>query len=847
MGLTGWIIKKAIGPGERPPAPVVPRAEAPPHPFELMSRAESPADEMWGQKFAFPSMGMQMMHLGGTDTGWMTTQRQGHALILGPPRSHAGKTAAVMTPAIISMFGPVVSTSTKPDVVRATALARAPYGRVWAYCPDGDTTLPPGLVPLRWSPLMGAEDWGTALKTARSITRALSQRQMEGGEHWKDRAGDTLAPVFHWAALSHSTMRDARDAVSNLLTDISDPGNPGKRVKVGTWIGRELRRYGADAAAVGLLANIMSTQEREQSSIISTAVRALGVYQLPGAIASTERPNFDPAAFVAGRYGRSTVYIMSSNENQEMTAPLVVGFLSQIRQATYNASRWAEQESMSGRQAGSPTVAMMLDEIYGIAPIPDLANMLSEGGSQGVLVMAAVQDLALIKDRWREAGESFMTLFGDCLILPGIRHGETLEAVSRLAGDYDHGRPTVSWTYGARENSMTEGMTYDRRRILPPETVARGPSLGDQDVSIHLSPRGIGMLRLTPYWRSAPWPQVLTQCMELATASPVPGWRTAIEADGTDSLLTDLPCPDLMSWAMQWQGRDPWAARYLAAAQRWQRLSQPGLPLLDVAADLPHVPRNAHEGDKQETEHERPDTPVHECKQRRHAKQHRDDEVVGALLLLRREQRRRGLSGPWGRRLHRARERHHWRLAVATQLWVVHRSLLPRTCGARTVGPGIRLPIRSVGGAPREIHSLASASRDAQPIRGLSKGLRTSAAIRFTPGQNLVTDRRGAARCRGGRAVAARVREPAVGAGRPRSRAWAASAPDAWRIAPFPREPPRRRAPGPREVCPRPSPPGRARTNRWVRGMSAPWTGTRPPFRATRPVPRGVPATTVGP
>jgi hypothetical protein len=66
---------------------------------------------------------------------------------------------------------------------------------------------------------------------------------------------------------------------------------------------------------------------------------------------------------------------------------------------------------------------LALDEMYGIAPIPDIVNMLSEGGSQGVLVAGAVQDLTLVKDRWNVAGDSFLTLFGDVLVFPASGTG----------------------------------------------------------------------------------------------------------------------------------------------------------------------------------------------------------------------------------------------------------------------------------------------------------------------------------------------------------------------------------------------------------------------------------------
>ena len=69
------------------------------------------------------------------------THARRNLLILGPPRSE--KTAGVLTPAILCHPGPVVSTSTKADVLRATGLVRARLGRVWHYSPDGGET-PPG-------------------------------------------------------------------------------------------------------------------------------------------------------------------------------------------------------------------------------------------------------------------------------------------------------------------------------------------------------------------------------------------------------------------------------------------------------------------------------------------------------------------------------------------------------------------------------------------------------------------------------------------------------------------------------------------------------------------------------
>lgn len=486
--------------GRKPPPQPPPQPERPVHPFAWIVQSQDPLGTMLQIKGTYGGGdGNRVMHLGATNTHWMVTARNGHSLVLAPPQSHAGKTSSVMIPLILSTFGRVVSTSTKPDIVRATALVRAQHGRVWCYAPDGQTPIPPGLHELRWSPLNGAEDWSTAIQTAQDIVKTMKESGGRGEEaHWRERARDTLAPVFHWAAVYHKTLRQARDAVLELNTKTDDPVHPGKQASLGYLIVRELQKHrDADNAASAVLNSVISTSERELAGILSTAARALQVYQLPEAIASTENPNFDPAAFVRGDYGRSTVYIMSSSEKQEITAPLVVAFLNQVRQAQYRQQRQFMHEEMTRRRQeegevgsaawvqglaedlnrqtrASSTTVFALDEIANIAPIPerDFTSLLSEGGSQGVLVTAAVQDLALVKDRWSTAGEASPTLFQDVLAFPGIRHEPTVELISKLCGEFDREMPSTGTTSNAMGvMSYSQSTSIHRQRRVPPDTV----------------------------------------------------------------------------------------------------------------------------------------------------------------------------------------------------------------------------------------------------------------------------------------------------------------------------------------------------------------------------------------
>jgi hypothetical protein len=103
------------------------------------------------------------------DGEWVTADGESAVMVLGPPRS--GKTSAVMIPALLGASGAALSTSTKPDVMRATLRARRELGEVWLFDPAGqEHELPNGVRRLRWSPVAAANTWDDALVMARAMT-----------------------------------------------------------------------------------------------------------------------------------------------------------------------------------------------------------------------------------------------------------------------------------------------------------------------------------------------------------------------------------------------------------------------------------------------------------------------------------------------------------------------------------------------------------------------------------------------------------------------------------------------------------------------------------------------------
>lgn len=114
-----------------------------------------------------------------------------------------------------------------------------------------------------------------------------------------------------------------------------------------------------------------------------------------------------------------------------------------------------------------------LDEVANIAPLPDLPGTLAEGGSQGLVVMACLQDLSQARTRWDKAADGFLTLFTHKVILPGIADTATLRSISALAGEIDVPVQSVNRTNAIVPKGSTTWTTHRRPR-LPVDKLASG-------------------------------------------------------------------------------------------------------------------------------------------------------------------------------------------------------------------------------------------------------------------------------------------------------------------------------------------------------------------------------------
>jgi type IV secretion system protein VirD4 len=414
------------------------------------------------------------LYLGATSAGLALAEPQQAVLVLGPPRS--GKTTSVAVPNLLAAPGPVIATSTKPDLLAATVAARAEVGRCWLLDPSGTLPVPEGVTGVRWSPVVSAATWDESLVLARAMTTTARPAGRTGeSAHWTERAEALLAPLLHAAHLAGFGMETV---VRWVLRQDLKPAQAA------------LAASGVDIAT-DVLAGLAATDPREQSGIWSSAAGILAAYRSDAVLDSAATPNLDPRALIRGQ---DTVYICAPARYQDLVAPIVVAFLEQARAGAY---------AVSATAARPPPVplTLVLDELANIAPLPDLPAMVSEGGGQGLLTLACLQDLSQARQRWGPAADGFLSLFGTKLVLPGIGDLATLELVSRLGGEVDVptrsvSRPPWGWAPG------TVTWSTHRQRRLPVEAVSQQPPGGALVLAGARPPEHVA---LPPWWAVTPF------------------------------------------------------------------------------------------------------------------------------------------------------------------------------------------------------------------------------------------------------------------------------------------------------------------------------------------------------
>src|SRR6266511_4316799 len=198
------------------------------------------------------------------------------------------KTTGIVIPAIKEWTGPLVATSVKPDVIRATREHRERRGEVVVIDPLGHSGLPAA----QWSPLAACGTWPDAQTMASIIadTAALSDRPTDEVKYWRTLGTKLLAPLLYAAAYGGWTMADVVRWVDTREED---------------EVVKALADAGVEGAANAWEASQQRT-EKARDSVYGTAEELLAIYTDERVQSFTEGHDLDVPAFLEGDH---TVYL----------------------------------------------------------------------------------------------------------------------------------------------------------------------------------------------------------------------------------------------------------------------------------------------------------------------------------------------------------------------------------------------------------------------------------------------------------------------------------------------------------------------------------------------------------
>jgi type IV secretory pathway TraG/TraD family ATPase VirD4 len=362
----------------------------------------------------------------------------------------AGKSLHLMIGACLDAPGPVVATSTSPELLDAITEARTKLGTVWVFDPLDMARFPDRMV---WNPVTGCERSQTAVSRGEAFAAGLKDTGDGGNsQFFRDAAARIMARLLHAAALGDKNMNDVlRWAVTlgrgHEALDILKS----HRSEAETMWEETLEH--ASTGADDTVANTRMTLGQKVEHILSRLV-------LRQMIPTGGIQEFDPAAFVQST---DTLIIVTDDQAETNVAALTTMLLAAVIDAAKSAAAMSE----TGRL--DPPLRVAGDEIANVAPLPKLPALISNTRGSGVQWVLALQSLAQILARWgRDDGRQLFVNLNCWIVLGGLMDGQALEAFSDLVGSVDVTEVTTNMDAG-NTTSGSQVTTTERTALRPEE------------------------------------------------------------------------------------------------------------------------------------------------------------------------------------------------------------------------------------------------------------------------------------------------------------------------------------------------------------------------------------------
>ncbi|MET9107613.1 type IV secretory system conjugative DNA transfer family protein [Streptomyces zhihengii] len=342
-------------------------------------------------------------------------------LIVAPPRE--GKTSQLIMPWILDFPGSVLATSSKTDVLYATAKSREKYGPVMVLDPTGLSNWP---LQLQWAITDGCEDFTVARKRAETLTgTAKSDEGTKNGGYFVMNAQMLMTCWLHAAALDGlSGMDILRWATA-----------PTERQPVDILAAR-----GQENLARALAAQHAAAPEERSASWRTAEQSILALYDRKVA-AIFGKPARDEKNFSITKWltEGGTLFLIGEEDEGSSLAPILAAF----SRAILDTAKVIAARMPNGRL--DPPFALLGDELANVAPLPQIPSLMSVSGSQNIFMVAVLQNLAQAQERWGELGVRKMFAAATIkVILGGVSDEQELKTYSQLAGEFEEDTESVS-------------------------------------------------------------------------------------------------------------------------------------------------------------------------------------------------------------------------------------------------------------------------------------------------------------------------------------------------------------------------------------------------------------------
>ncbi|HUZ81483.1 MAG TPA: TraM recognition domain-containing protein [Gaiellaceae bacterium] len=360
----------------------------------------------------------------------------------------SGKTMRVLAHALRQHPGPVLATSTKPDLYEVSVGARS--GPIFALDPED---LAPAAERVRWSPVAGCEETRVAERRASALIAANGEASdARAGVFFRQSAVAVLGAYLHAAALSGATMAD-------VVRWAARPSDNAPR-RILTRAGDETIDWAAR------LHEHTSGAPETTSGVTRTVDLALACFRHREVLALSAIAPDEAFDIKAALKANATIYVLGKDRPgvSAGVGPLITAFCDELL---------LEAERLAARQAGrrlDPPLLALLDEAPNIVPLPSLPALVADGRGRGIVVVYAMQSFSQAIERWGAAGAATLrNATTITAVFGGLSVAQDLRELSELCGTRRVVRHSI--TSDPRRAHDSFGATWADEPVLTPAEI----------------------------------------------------------------------------------------------------------------------------------------------------------------------------------------------------------------------------------------------------------------------------------------------------------------------------------------------------------------------------------------